>query len=142
MTLVVAGILATHTLPSGAVNLPSLVAIIVLAGALQMALGLFRIGAYIRYVPYPVISGFMTGIGVIIILQQLFPMLGAEPAVFGAVVDPPPVASAGRQHQMGRRCLIHLDHRNGLHTAAIHESGSSLARCPGGADGAGGVAGA
>ena len=53
--------------------------IIVLAGLLQIALGLFRIGAYIRYVPYPVISGFMSGIGVIIILQQLFPMLGAEP---------------------------------------------------------------
>ena len=46
---------------------------------LQIALGLFRVGAYIRYVPYPVISGFMSGIGVIIILQQLFPMLGAEP---------------------------------------------------------------
>ena len=79
MTLVVAGIVATNTLPSGAVNLPAVVAIIVLAGLLQIALGLFRIGAYIRYVPYPVISGFMSGIGVIIILQQLFPMLGAEP---------------------------------------------------------------
>ena len=78
MTLVIAGIAATNTLPSGAVNLPVVVAIIVLAGLLQIALGLFRIGAYIRYVPYPVISGFMTGIGVIIILQQLFPMLGAE----------------------------------------------------------------
>ena len=79
MTLVVAGIVATNTLPSGAVNLPVVVAIVVLAGLVQIALGLFRIGAYIRYVPYPVISGFMSGIGVIIILQQLFPMLGAEP---------------------------------------------------------------
>src|SRR3984893_2246768 len=79
MTLVVAGVVATNTLPSGAVDLPGVVVIIVLAGLLQIALGLFRIGTYIRYVPYPVISGFMTGIGVIIILQQLFPMLGAEP---------------------------------------------------------------
>ena len=79
MTLVVAGLVATNTLPSGALNLPGIVAIIVLAGLLQIALGLLRIGAYIRYVPYPVISGFMSGIGVIIILQQLFPMLGAEP---------------------------------------------------------------
>jgi SulP family sulfate permease len=78
MTLVMAGIVATNTLPSGAVNLPDVVAAIVLAGLLQIALGLFRIGTYIRYVPYPVISGFMTGIGVIIIVQQLFPMLGAE----------------------------------------------------------------
>jgi sulfate permease, SulP family len=79
MTLVVAGVVATNTLPSGAVDLPRVVEIIVLAGLLQIALGLFRVGAYIRYVPYPVISGFMSGIGVIIILQQLFPMLGADP---------------------------------------------------------------
>src|SRR5215831_7683731 len=79
MTLVVVGVVATNTLPPGAVDLPLVVGIIVLAGLLQIALGLFRVGAYIRYVPYPVISGFMSGIGVIIILQQLFPMLGAEP---------------------------------------------------------------
>jgi SulP family sulfate permease len=79
MTLVVVGVVATNTLPSGAVDLPRVVGIIVLAGLLQIALGLFRVGAYIRYVPYPVISGFMSGIGVIIILQQLFPMLGADP---------------------------------------------------------------
>src|SRR5262249_15677974 len=79
MTLVATGVVATNTLPSGAVDLPLVVAIIVLAGLLQIALGLFRVGAYIRFVPYPVISGFMSGIGVIIILQQLFPRLGAKP---------------------------------------------------------------
>src|SRR5215470_2003380 len=73
MTLV-----ATNTFPSGAIDLPLVVAIIVLAGLLQIALGLFRVGAYLRYVPYPVISGFMSGIGVIIILQQVFPMFGAK----------------------------------------------------------------
>ena len=79
MTLVVAGVLATNMLPSGEVNLPVVVGIFVLAGLVQVALGMFWIGTYIRYVPYPVISGFMSGIGVIIILQQMFPMLGAEP---------------------------------------------------------------
>src|SRR5499427_2206255 len=69
MTLVVAGVVALNTLPSGGVNLPVVIGIFVLAGLLQIALGLFRIGSYIRYVPYPVISGFMSGIGVIIILQ-------------------------------------------------------------------------
>src|SRR5215467_3440151 len=78
MTLVATGVVATNTFPSGAIDLPLVVAIIVLAGLLQIALGLFRVGAYIRYVPYPVISGFMSGIGVIIILQQVFPMLGME----------------------------------------------------------------
>jgi SulP family sulfate permease len=79
MTLVVASVVAMNMLPSGEVNLPVLVGIIVLAGLVQVALGMLRIGAYIRYVPYPVISGFMSGVGVIIILQQIFPMLGAEP---------------------------------------------------------------
>ena len=79
MTLVVAGIVATNMLPSGEVNFPVLVGIIVLAGLVQVALGMLRIGGYIRYVPYPVISGFMSGVGVIIILQQIFPMLGVEP---------------------------------------------------------------
>jgi SulP family sulfate permease len=79
MTLVVAGILAANVLPSGEANLPVVVGIVVLAGLLQIVLGLLRVGSYIRYVPYPVISGFMSGIGVIIILQQIFPMLGLEP---------------------------------------------------------------
>src|SRR5262245_6370861 len=78
MTLVVASVVAMNILPSGEVNLPGVVGIFVLAGLVQIALGLFRVGTYIRYVPYPIISGFMSGIGVIIILQQLFPMLGME----------------------------------------------------------------
>src|SRR5262249_12107010 len=80
MTLVVTSLVAAHTLPSGAVDLRSLVGVLVLAGLVQVGLGMARLGAYIRYVPYPVISGFMTGIGVIIILQQLFPLLGVVTA--------------------------------------------------------------
>lgn len=79
MTVVVAGTVAENMLPSGHVNLPVLAGIIVLAGLVQVALGMLRIGSYIRYVPYPVISGFMSGVGVIIIIQQIFPTLGVEP---------------------------------------------------------------
>ena len=79
MTLVMTSLVAAHTLPSGAVDLRSLVGVLVLTGLVQVGLGMARLGAYIRYVPYPVISGFMTGIGVIIILQQLFPLLGVVP---------------------------------------------------------------
>jgi SulP family sulfate permease len=78
MTLVVASVMAMKALPSGGLDLSAAVGIFVLAGLMQIALGAFRVGSYIRYVPYPVISGFMSGIGVIIILQQLFPMLGKE----------------------------------------------------------------
>jgi len=49
---------------------------IMMAGLFQVALGLFRLGEYIRLVPYPVISGFMSGIGGIIIILQISPMLG------------------------------------------------------------------
>ncbi len=48
----------------------------VLSGALQLIFGLFRIGQYIKYIPYPVLSGFMTGIGVIIIIFQIYPFMG------------------------------------------------------------------
>lgn len=51
---------------------------VVLAGLLQVVFGLAGLGSYIRLVPYPVISGFMSGIGVIIIILQLGPLLGHE----------------------------------------------------------------
>lgn len=47
-----------------------------LGGCLQVVFGVLRLGKYIIMVPYPVISGFMTGIGVIIILLELGPLLG------------------------------------------------------------------
>ncbi len=50
--------------------------VVMLGGAFQIAFGVLRLGKYINLVPAPVISGFMTGIGVIIILLQLGPLLG------------------------------------------------------------------
>jgi len=47
-----------------------------LAGLFQIVFGLLKIGEYVKFIPYPVLSGFMTGIGVIIILLQIFPALG------------------------------------------------------------------
>ena len=55
--------------------------VVMLGGVLQILMGLARVGQYIDYVPAPVISGFMSGIGVIIILLQFYPLLGhAVPA--------------------------------------------------------------
>jgi len=50
--------------------------IFALAGVIQIFFGIMGLGKYIRYIPYPVVSGFMTGIGVIIIITQLLPFLG------------------------------------------------------------------
>ena len=47
-----------------------------LTGAFQVLFGILKIGKYIKYIPYPVLSGFMSGIGIIIIIFQIFPILG------------------------------------------------------------------
>ena len=54
-----------------------------LAGLLQVLLGLSRVGRFVAYTPYVVVSGFMSGIGIIIILIQAMPFLGAPTAPGG-----------------------------------------------------------
>jgi len=49
-------------------------------GALQIIFGLINIAGYIKYFPYPVISGFMSGVGLIIIILQIFPFVGLDSA--------------------------------------------------------------
>ncbi len=59
--------------------------IVILAGLIQMLLGALRLGSFIAYTPYSVVSGFMSGIGVIIIVMQGPPMLGSMTADGGAL---------------------------------------------------------
>ena len=49
-----------------------------LSGLFQIALGVLGVGKYIKYIPYPVVSGFMTAIGVIILITQILPVLGYD----------------------------------------------------------------
>ena len=72
MTVAMAVIVAAH-----ASNIGEAFTIVILAGLIQILFGLLRIGRYVTYTPYSVISGFMTGVGVIIILVQILPFLGA-----------------------------------------------------------------
>ncbi|WP_419842869.1 SulP family inorganic anion transporter [Candidatus Poriferisodalis sp.] len=58
--------------------------IIVLAGIVQILLGVLRLGSFVAYTPYPVVSGFTSAVGVIIIVVQLIPLLGHE-VVLGGV---------------------------------------------------------
>ncbi len=76
--VIIAGIIAAN---EGDVEraIPAILMVFLLSGLLQVALGFLKVGQYIRYIPYPVVSGFMTGIGVIIIITQLLPMLGYYP---------------------------------------------------------------
>ncbi|NND62845.1 MAG: SulP family inorganic anion transporter [Flavobacteriaceae bacterium] len=73
--VVIAGIIAAN---EGNVEkaLPYILLVFLLAGLFQIVLGLAGIGKYIKYIPYPVVSGFMTAIGVIILITQLSPLLG------------------------------------------------------------------
>ncbi len=76
--VVIAGILAVN---DGDVEkaLPSILLVFLLAGLMQISLGILGLGRYIRYIPYPVISGFMTAIGLIIIVTQILPAVGYYP---------------------------------------------------------------
>lgn len=57
----------------------------ILCGLFQILFGIIKLGKYIRYIPYPVLSGFMSGIGIIIILQQIYPLFGLKSPVL--IVD-------------------------------------------------------
>ena len=59
--------------------LPSILTIFILSGLMQIGLGLIGFGKYIKFIPYPVVSGFMTAIGVIIIVTQISPAIGYYP---------------------------------------------------------------
>ncbi len=76
--VVIAGIIAVND-GDVAKALPAILTVFLLAGIFQIGLGLLGFGKYIKYIPYPVVSGFMTAIGVIILITQIFPAIGYYP---------------------------------------------------------------
>lgn len=76
MTVVMAGVFTSLQAKYPETGLVIGFSAVVLAGMIQIALGLLRLGKYFILVPYPVVSGFMSGIGVIIIILQIGPVLG------------------------------------------------------------------
>ena len=76
--VVIAGIIAAN---DGNVEkaLPAILTVFLLAGLMQVGLGIFGLGKYIKFIPYPVVSGFMTAIGVIILITQILPAVGYYP---------------------------------------------------------------
>ena len=66
-------------------DLSLIFATVVLAGLLQIAMGVLRLGRFIKLVPFPVVSGFMSGIGVIIILLQASRLFGGAPDGGGTI---------------------------------------------------------
>ena len=70
---------------SYAENLTEAFTIVIMAGAIQIILGVIKIGKYVAYTPYSVISGFTSGVGVIIVLLQVLPFVGAASPGGGTV---------------------------------------------------------
>lgn len=84
--VVIAGLVATF---EGDLTkaLPAILTVFLLAGLMQVGLGLVGVGKYIKYIPYPVVSGFMTAIGVIILITQIAPSVGYYPKEDAAFVE-------------------------------------------------------
>lgn len=79
MTVVMAAIFTQYTamFPEDPAHGAALAfTVVIMGGLFQILFGFLKLGRYINLIPHPVVSGFMSGIGVIIILLQLGPLLG------------------------------------------------------------------
>jgi len=105
MTVISATVIASFS-----ANLAVVFTTFLLAGALQVLFGFLKIGKFVRFIPYPVISGFMNGIGMIIILLQINVAFGLE--VHSSVID----------------ALIHIPHAiNNMNIEALLLTSATLA---------------
>ncbi|MBE9252000.1 SulP family inorganic anion transporter [Dolichospermum sp. LEGE 00240] len=85
MTVVITGIISSLTARDPENGLAMAFTVVMLAGIFQIIFGIFKLGKYITLMPYSVISGFMSGIGVILIILQIAPFMG-QPSPKGGVL--------------------------------------------------------
>lgn len=76
MTVVMTAIVASLVAKNPEQGLAMAFTVVMLAGLFQIVFGIFKLGKYVTLMPYSVISGFMSGIGVILIILQIAPFLG------------------------------------------------------------------
>ena len=96
MTVVITGIITTMVARNPENGLAMAFTVVMLAGVFQIIFGVFKLGKYITLMPYSVISGFMSGIGVILVILQIAPFLGqASPkgGVLGTIQNLPQLIS-------------------------------------------------
>jgi SulP family sulfate permease len=105
MAVVASAIVAGEIALYGSLDaaLGTIVATFVMAGVFQIIMGISGIGQYIRYMPYPVISGFMSGIGLIIVFMQIFPFFGlsSPPKIIDIFIELPSVIDKINLHSVG-----------------------------------------
>ena len=85
MTVVMTAVIANLTAADPDNGMAMAFTVVMLAGVFQMIFGALRLGKYVTMMPYTVISGFMSGIGIILVILQLAPFLG-QPSPGGGVV--------------------------------------------------------
>jgi SulP family sulfate permease len=85
MTVVITTIIASVVAKNPENGLAMAFTVVMLAGLFQIIFGIFKLGKYITLMPYSVISGFMSGIGVILIILQIAPFLGQAPPKGGVL---------------------------------------------------------
>lgn len=81
MTVVVTGVIASLLAANPddpAKGMAMAFTVVMMAGALQIAIGLLKLGKYVTLMPYNVVSGFMSGIGLILIILQIGPAIGVK----------------------------------------------------------------
>jgi SulP family sulfate permease len=76
MTVVITAVIASLTARNPETGLAMAFTVVMLAGLFQIVFGFLRLGRYITQMPYTVISGFMSGIGIILVVLQIGPFLG------------------------------------------------------------------
>ena len=84
MTVVMAAVITTLIADNPDNGLAMAFTVVMMAGVFQIIFGILKLGKYITLMPYSVISGFMSGIGCILIIIQLAPLIG-QPAPAGGV---------------------------------------------------------
>ncbi|MET1218740.1 MAG: SulP family inorganic anion transporter [Glaciecola sp.] len=85
MTVVMTAVISSMIAANPEKGLAMAFTVVMLAGVFQIAFGFLRLGKYITLMPYSVVSGFMSGIGVILILLQLAPALGQSAPAGGVI---------------------------------------------------------
>lgn len=96
MTVLVSSVMMNYRLPDGVPDLTFAFGIIALSGLIMIAIALLRVGRFIYYTPYSVVSGFMCGIGVIIVTLQINPFFGlpTQSSITNAIKSIPTIPTA------------------------------------------------
>lgn len=85
MTVIMTAVLTSMMAKYPETGMAMTFTVVMMAGAFQILLGTLKMGKYVTLMPYSVISGFMSGIGVILIILQLSPLLGHAAPTGGVI---------------------------------------------------------